>query len=112
MHRLDTIENNVLSLLCRYPACRGSDNLLVGYYYHYFCKVPWSISRTNSGTVDNLILHIEIFGNEGGLIKLTPTESITRCRRRIQAKRPDLKGSERTQAKRRRLKEVYRDYFA
>lgn len=96
MSKLNTIEKVVLEALEEYPSTRKDDYLLMYFVCSKLCK---QIFSHPFGYV--LLEHKEL--------KLPNWKSIERARRKIQAKRPDLKDSE-TAKIRAEEEEVYIEY--
>ena len=77
MSNLDTVHEQVFYLLKNFPKTRDSDKRLIGGVYHLFYEVD-----TNTETF------AEVIDRPG----LPSFESIRRCRQKIQAGYPELRG--------------------
>ena len=98
-------------LLERRPFLRGNDNLLYVYFLHYFHRVGWKVVKSENGGVEDLILEVRTFGSKGkaGIKDLTPLETVSRARRKIQESREDLQPSAQTRLERWQMEQVMRD---
>lgn len=84
MEKLKHIEGLVECFIEAFPALRVDDYSL--YYYvckHYFYQNGKILEFQNLSFTEAMLKHKEY--------KLPSFESVTRCRRRVQAKRPELK---------------------
>lgn len=96
MSKLHTMEKVVLQVLEESPAARADDYVLM-----WLVCSKLSPEITEKPFADVMYNH--------NYLGLPNWETVTRCRRKIQAKRPDLV-AEVTSRKRRREVEVYREY--
>jgi hypothetical protein len=94
--KLREAERIVTLLLTAYPITRDDDRLLV-----------WLFWRNQFERLDNYTLEMFRSAFLGGM--LSPPETITRARRKVQEKNPDLRGI--TYADRADLQEVYTHYY-
>ena len=90
---LPKIEQRVEWILINYPATKGNDTLLQFYYVKHFAPF------------------IKISMKHFEQLFLINFESIRRSRQKIQAKKPELKPTKRTQIKRKVREEACRDYY-
>lgn len=96
MSKLHTMENIVLQVLENSPAARADDYVLMWLVCQ---RVKPEITEKPFADV---LYHHKLYG-------LPNWETVTRCRRKIQAKRPDLVSPE-TARKRHDEIEVYKEY--
>ena len=83
----DTHKYRVVQLLKQFPETRNSDNLLIRRYLQHFCS---------DAPIDQMDCSVE---------------TITRCRRWIQSKNPELRADEIVSEFRSANEEVYKDEF-
>lgn len=96
MSKLNTMEKIVLKILEDFPDTRKDDYIL----YYFVC-------RYNNTTVLTKTLGTALLNHNE--LKLPSWETVTRCRRKIQEKRPDLVAPD-TARKRHKEEETYREY--
>ena len=96
---------NVKKLLEKIPQTRGDDWLLIIYYLHYF-----SSNKTVQVKFDRgITIRWEKFSN---IFRSAAAETITRARRHIQRKDPELKPAPRTSKKRINAKDAYEEFYS
>lgn len=93
VNKLQKIEGVVEKILEEHPEARDDDYILL----YYACQ-RFNADALNDALCLALLNHYE---------KMPNWESVTRARRKIQAKRPDLCGNKK---KRRKNEEKYREY--
>ena len=93
LEKMKTLTEKVHWMLSLYPETRDDDRLLIRKlykeFYHVYYQPFW-----------------DVMGMEG----LPNTESIRRCRQKIQEEDESLRGTKRTQERRLQAQEVYIDY--
>lgn len=97
MEKLKNVESNVRVILEKYPETRNNDFKLISKYYWYFCNFDFTKPFFN------------VLENAKEL-NLTPFETITRCRRRLQAEYKELKAVKEVQEMRKELEEEFKEY--
>lgn len=96
MAKLHTMETLVLEILEQSPAARSDD-----------CVLMWLVcDKTKPEIVEKPFADV-LYNHKS--LGLPNWETVTRCRRKIQEKRPDLVPAE-TARKRRKEEEEYREY--
>ena len=96
MAKLNTIEKMVLEVLEQSPLARADDYVLM-----------WLVCEKTKPELSEKPFADVLYNHYAW--GLPNWESVTRCRRKIQAKRPDLVAPE-TARKRRKEEKVYREY--
>lgn len=96
MSKLNTMENIVLDILEVSPAARSDDYVLM-----------WLVCEKLNPKICEFRLADVLYQHKE--LGLPNWETVTRCRRKIQEKRPDLVAPE-TAKKRREEEQIYRDY--
>ena len=97
MEKLKNVESNVKVILETCPETRNNDFKLISKYYWYFCDFDFRKSFFK-------VLE------EAKELNLIPFESITRARRKLQAKYDDLKAVKEVQEKRKEREEEFKEY--
>lgn len=97
MNRLKRVEQIVRKVLEEYPETRDDDFVLLTHVYYMF-------NPEIIGSSFNLVM---LGHKEYGL---PPFESVTRCRRKLQAKCKELMSSRQIEEARKREEEVYKEY--
>lgn len=98
------VQGKVLNALQKYPEARNNDMYL-------YLKVAAMIDeefnqiRTSAKRFEDVVLNLDKY-------HLPSFESVSRARRKMQEKHPELKGTEKVQAKRSELEEEYKAYYS
>ena len=92
------VEKTVKAILTERPQTRDDDHYL---YYQYACYN----SRTNGRSFDTMFVFYKHYG-------LPSFESVSRARRRVQQKCPELRSDKGTQTARETLEKEYHDYYS
>lgn len=92
------VEKTVKAILTERPQTRDDDHYL---YYQYACRD----GRTCVGSFAVLFVFYKHYG-------LPSFESVSRARRRVQQKCPELRGDKGTQTARENLEKEYHDYYS
>ena len=85
----NSINYKVVCILKAHPKARSSDKFLCETYYRVYENKNIPLTTTNTGI-----------------------ETLTRCRRKIQSKNPDLRAKEQVTENRHELSKDYRDFFS
>ncbi len=92
------VEKTVKAILTERPQTRDDDHFL---YYQY----AWYNGRTDVRSFAAIFVFYKLYG-------LPSFESVSRARRRVQQKCPELRGDKGTQTARETLEKEYHDYYS
>lgn len=92
------VEKTVKQILTDRPHTRNDDHCL---YYQYICRY----GRTDGMPFAAIFVDYKHYG-------LPSFESVSRARRRVQQKCPELRGDKGTQTARETLEKEYHDYYS
>lgn len=92
------VEKTVKTILTERPQTRNDDHCL---YYQYVCRY----GRADGMPFAVLFVNYKHYG-------LPSFESVSRARRKVQQKCPELRGDKGTQTERETLEKEYHDYYS